>query len=272
MSETPPMPPVPTSDLRARAGSAIVMAVVILIATWVGGWPFRAIWAAVGGLVAYEWLRIIGKERSFVLPVAIAVALLGLAASVLPIAGTAALTFAGITLAYVIGGGMMAAAGVAYAAVITLAPAAMRDVPGIGMWLIIWSFAVVWLSDIAAYFAGRKFGGPKLMPKVSPKKTWSGATGGLIAGVAGGLLVWWLASRAAGPLQFGWIMAAIGSAVATVLGQMGDLAESAFKRHYGVKDSSHIIPGHGGFMDRLDAYWSVVALAGAALLAIRFFG
>jgi phosphatidate cytidylyltransferase len=246
------------------------MAGVVLVATWAGGWPFRVIWAVVGGLVAYEWLTITGRGRTSALTCSVAVAALGVAAGLLPVAATAVLLLALFAAGYALGQGRgTVASGLAYASVISLAPAAMRDVPNIGVWLIIWSFAVVWFSDIAAYFAGRKFGGPKLMPSVSPKKTWSGAIGGLVAGVAGGLGVWWLASRFAGPLPFGWGLAMAGSAIATMLGQMGDLAESAFKRRFGVKDSSHIIPGHGGFMDRLDAYWSVVALAGLVLIAVR---
>jgi phosphatidate cytidylyltransferase len=246
------------------------MAALVLVATWAGGWTFRITWAVVGGLVAFEWLRIIGRERSFALPASLAVAALGLAAGLVPFGAMVALLLVLVAAGYALGQGRgMVASGLAYAAVIALAPAAMRDVPDIGVWLIIWSFAVVWFSDIAAYFTGRKFGGPRLMPSVSPKKTWSGAFGGLIAGVAGGVGVWWLASRFSGPLPFGWGLAMAGSAIATIFGQMGDLAESAFKRRYGVKDSSHIIPGHGGFMDRLDAYWSVVALAGLVLIAIR---
>jgi phosphatidate cytidylyltransferase len=246
------------------------MAGVVLVATWAGGWTFRVIWAVVGGLVAYEWLTIIGRERTFAVTASAAVAVLGVAAGFLSVIPAAALLVALIVAGYALGQGRgMVASGLFYAAVIALAPAAMRDVPNIGVWLIIWSFAVVWFSDIAAYFAGRKFGGPKLMPSVSPKKTWSGAIGGLIAGVAGGCAIWWLASRFAGPLPFGWGLAMVGSAIATMLGQMGDLAESAFKRRYGVKDSSQIIPGHGGFMDRLDAYWPVVALAGLVLIAVR---
>jgi phosphatidate cytidylyltransferase len=246
------------------------MAGVVLVATWAGGWTFRVIWAVVGGMVAYEWLTIIGRGRSFTLAASSAVAALGIVAGLVPLAAAAILLAALIAAGYALGQGRgMVAAGIGYAAVIALAPAAMRDVPNIGVWLIIWSFAVVWFSDIAAYFTGRKFGGPKLMPSVSPKKTWSGAIGGLFAGVAGGCAIWWLASRFAGPLPFGWGLAMAGSALATMLGQMGDLAESAFKRRYGVKDSSHIIPGHGGFMDRLDAYWPVVALAGLVLIAVR---
>lgn len=255
------------SDLPARVTSALVLAIVVLAATWVGGWPFRLVWAIVGGLVAFEWLTITGAPRPHALAFGGLVALLGaFAPFLLP-----AVTLALVLLATMACWGLlrdrpMTAFGIGYAAVIALAPAALRDVPGLGLWLIVWSFAVVWLSDIAAYFTGRTLGGPKLMPSVSPKKTWSGALGGLAAGVLGALAVW-KAAMAAGvtpPLGFG--ATALVSAVATVLGQAGDLAESALKRAYGVKDSSQIIPGHGGFMDRLDAYWAVVGLAGLGLV------
>ncbi len=258
------------SDLPARVASALVMAAVVLAATWVGGWPFRVLWAVVAGLVAYEWLRIIERDKRFARMGAVGVAALGIVAGIAPDLAILAIAALLIVAARVIGGrSKRTMLGLVYATVLALAPAAMRDVPGFGFWLIIWSFAVVWFSDIVAYFVGRALGGPKLMPSVSPKKTWSGAIGGFVAGVAGGMVIWWLAERAAGPLPFGFLAAFIVSAVATILGQMGDLAESAFKRHHGVKDSSHIIPGHGGFMDRLDAYWAVVALAGVVMLIAR---
>jgi phosphatidate cytidylyltransferase len=125
----------------------------------------------------------------------------------------------------------------------------------------IWGFAalmfvllVVWVTDIGGYFAGRGIGGPKLWPRVSPKKTWAGAVGGFAASLA----------VAAGFAGFG--LAKIGpilglSAVLSIASQLGDLFESAVKRRFGVKDSSHVIPGHGGLLDRLDGFVAAVALA-----------
>ena len=264
------LPAAKNSDLAPRAASAIVMALVILAATWFGGWTFRAIWAVVGGLVAYEWLTIIRQPRHVAISAAIGIACIGLAGAVFTLPIIAALVAMGAGFIWISGGHVrMAPAGFVYAGVIAIAPAALRDVPQLGPWLIIWSFAVVWASDIAAYFTGRALGGPKLMPLVSPKKTWSGAVGGLVVGVACGLAVAVLARSMGVVTPLGIVMVGFVSMVATILGQMGDLAESAFKRHYDVKDSSNIIPGHGGFMDRLDAYWSVVALAGAILLLAR---
>ncbi len=258
----------PNSDLPLRVVSALVMALAILAATWLGGWPFRVIWALVGGLVAYEWLTIVKAPRHVGYGSMAAVALLGGAAGALPLFANG-LAWLGLALLvwFASGRNRVAAAGIAYAGVIALVPSALRDLPQIGLWLIIWSFAVVWFSDVVAYFTGRALGGPKLMPSVSPKKTWSGAVGGLVAGVVGGLAVWWAALHAGAPVPVGFWGAALVSCVATILGQAGDLGESALKRAYDVKDSSHIIPGHGGFMDRLDAYWAVMVLAGAILLA-----
>jgi phosphatidate cytidylyltransferase len=113
---------------------------------------------------------------------------------------------------------------------------------------------VVWVTDIGGYFAGRGIGGPKLWPRVSPKKTWAGAIGGFAASlaVAGGFAVFGLSKT--GPLL-------LLGAVLSMASQLGDLFESAVKRRFGVKDSSHIIPGHGGLLDRLDGFVAAVVLA-----------
>jgi phosphatidate cytidylyltransferase len=113
---------------------------------------------------------------------------------------------------------------------------------------------VVWVTDIGGYFAGRGIGGPKLWPRVSPKKTWAGAVGGFAASlvVAGGFAAFDLGKT--GPfLMLG--------AMLSVVSQLGDLFESAVKRRFGVKDSSHIIPGHGGLLDRLDGFVAAVVMA-----------
>src|SRR5260370_20987422 len=113
---------------------------------------------------------------------------------------------------------------------------------------------VVWVTDSGGSFAGRGIGGPKLWPRVSPKKTWAGAVGGLAASlaVAGGFAAFEIGRTV--PLL-------ISAALLSVASQLGDLFESAVKRRFGVKDSSHIIPGHGGLMDRLDGFVAAVVLA-----------
>jgi phosphatidate cytidylyltransferase len=137
-----------------------------------------------------------------------------------------------------------------------------------GAWLVFYPLVVTWVVDTAAMFGGRAMGGPKLAPMVSPGKTRSGS----LAGVAGGLVV----APLFGAAIFPWVGVEIPlwqllamAAVLGVIGQIGDLVESLFKREAGVKDSSHLIPGHGGVLDRLDSLYFVVPVAAAMY---RLFG
>ncbi len=259
------------SELRLRVLSALVMAAVILAVTLLGGPAFRFVWVLVAGLVAYEWLAIISARNA--IAGGIGVALAGFALGFAPVsdpalAGSAAvLALAGaVVTTQVDDRRMLEACGVAYALCFALVTPALRQVPEIGLFLIVWTFAVVWFTDIAAYFTGRALGGPKLMPSVSPKKTWSGALGGAAAGTAGGLAVWYLSPVATG---LGLAMVFAISLAASVFSQAGDLFESAIKRRFGTKDSSRLIPGHGGFLDRLDGYWAVLVFAGMLLYLAR---
>lgn len=259
------------SELRLRIVSAVVLAAVVLGATLLGGWPFRLLWTAVAGIVAYEWLAIVSRGNA--VAGGIGVGLAGLALALLPLsdvalAGVAALAgFIGaLVMPQTTNQRVLEACGVAYALCFALVTPALRDAPGIGLALIIWTFAVVWFTDIAAYFTGRALGGPKLMPRVSPKKTWSGALGGATAGTLCGTAVWaWffpdLPAGLAPVLAF--------SLAASAASQAGDLFESSIKRRFGTKDSSHLIPGHGGFLDRLDGYWAVLVFAGLLLYLAR---
>ncbi len=269
-----PAPPAPraNSELKLRVASALVLGGLILLVTLWGGWPFRLIWILVAGLVAYEWLAIIGRGNA--IPAGIAVVVTGIVlafspASPVAIAGTAsaAALLGALATPFVRSRLALELCGVAYALAFALVTPALRDLPGIGFALILWSFAVVWLTDIAAYFTGRKLGGPKLMPAVSPKKTWSGAIGGAVAGMLGGYLVWRLVPALQGMTAAGPVVAA--SLAGSVVSQAGDLFESALKRRFDAKDSSRLIPGHGGFLDRLDGYWAVLVLAGFALFALH---
>jgi phosphatidate cytidylyltransferase len=149
------------------------------------------------------------------------------------------------------------AAGILYAALMVIAPVVLRADAAFGFIAVVFLFAIVWSTDILGYFAGRAFGGPKLMPAVSPKKTWSGA----VAGAAGAvgvavLLASWLGLD---PLPLGGVALAL-----SIFSQGGDLLESWIKRRFGAKDASHIIPGHGGVMDRLDGFWAA-AVVGVAV-------
>src|SRR5262249_8194721 len=136
----------------------------------------------------------------------------------------------------------------------------IRADAALGFVAMIFLFAVVWATDVAAYFAGRLAGGPKLWPAVSPSKTWSGAIAGAVAGTAAGVAV--VAVAGLEPLAPIVAIAFILSVVA----QFGDLLESALKRRFGVKDASHAIPGHGGMMDRLDGF--LTAAVAAAVIGV----
>jgi phosphatidate cytidylyltransferase len=135
---------------------------------------------------------------------------------------------------------------VIYGAII-IAALAMRGDTLNGVWAGVYLGTVVWMTDSAAFFTGRQIGGEKLAPEISPSKTWSGALGGLALGTGAGLLVWIVATDSP------WWIGLVLSATISVLGQLGDLSESAIKRHFRIKDSGDIIPGHGGLMDRLDS-------------------
>jgi phosphatidate cytidylyltransferase len=146
------------------------------------------------------------------------------------------------------------AAGFGYAALAEIASIAVRLDHSFGFVALVLILLVVWVTDIGGYFVGRGLGGPKLWPRISPKKTWAGALGGFMASlvVAGGFAV--LGLGKAGPLV-------LLSGLISIVSQLGDLFESAVKRRFGVKDSSHLIPGHGGLMDRLDGFVAAVVLA-----------
>jgi phosphatidate cytidylyltransferase len=248
------------ADLGPRLLSAVVMIGVGLFAIWQGGMWFRALAAGVAGLMIWELVRMRAPARR---GMAIAVGAMACGAVALcpqvEWPGQIGLVLAPSALA-----GLAALPnwriGVAYALVIVLGSdtlVAVRNALGFG-WLV-WVVAVVIASDVLGYFAGKALGGPKFWPRISPKKTWSGTIAGWVgAGLIG--VVFGLGSDA---------MAAVVavSLVMALAAQMGDIAESAIKRRSGVKDSSALIPGHGGVLDRFDGLLgaSLALLAVAAL-------
>ena len=153
-------------------------------------------------------------------------------------------------------------AGIGYAGVMLTAPMVLRAYAELGFLAILLLFAIVWTTDILGYFAGRAFGGPKLLPAVSPKKTWSGA----IAGALSAMMVAVLVASYFG--TFNRVAIAIIALLLSVVAQLGDLLESWVKRKFGAKDASQLIPGHGGVMDRLDGFWAA-ALAGCLIGLLR---
>ena len=244
-----------------RALAAAVLAPIAIAIAYTGGWLWALlVMLATIGLYV-EWLVIVGLARELraTVPGAAALAIAGICL----IAGRldAALIVLGIGLVAVAvlspERRNWSATGFAYAAAAEVASVSLRHDPVHGFVALFFVLLVVWAADIGGYFAGRGIGGPKLWPQVSPKKTWAGAIGGF----AGGLVVAG-AFAAAGAGKTAPLLAL--AAFLSVISQLGDLFESAVKRRFGVKDSSHIIPGHGGLLDRLDGF--IAAVVAAAIL------
>ncbi len=209
------------------------------------------------GLYA-EWLTIVGAagEMRVVASGVVALALAGLCLAIGRIDAALVVLAIGLVAVALISPERRnwTAAGFFYAAGAEIASVLVRLDSAKGFVALILVLLVVWVTDIGGYFAGRGIGGPKLWPRVSPKKTWAGAVGGFVASlvVAGGFAAFDLGKT--GPLL-------LLGAVLSVVSQLGDLFESAVKRRFGVKDSSHIIPGHGGLLDRLDGFVAAVVMA-----------
>ena len=244
-------------DLGPRVAAAVTMGVVTLAAAWTGGFVFMAFWWAASAIVLWEWQRLLGPDRIAARTAAGAIALAAAASfaqeSLFSLREATVLSLTALILGGAVTGWIgrpgskgWAAAGILYAGALVVSLGLLRASPNYGLVAVLWLFAVVWGSDIAAYFAGRMIGGPRLWPSVSPGKTWSGAVAGALGGALLGLMLAPWASRASALFWLG-LAAAIAS-------QLGDLAESALKRRFKVKDASRLIPGHGGLMDRLDAF------------------
>lgn len=258
-------------ELFQRVVSAVVLAAVALASAYWGGWPFAVIWAAMAVAVAYEWEQIVAPEQSPTMAIALSGAI-GIAAVVFRDAGVTPNFFivAGAATAAVLAvlavrarrepaKAVWLCSGIVYSGLLLASVVMVRAEGLIGFFAIVYLFIVVWLTDIGAYFAGRTFGGPKFAPRISPKKTWSGVVGGVICGVACGLGVVWLASGFVDiRVRPAHAFVAFCLSVATVY---GDLFESFLKRRFGVKDAGSIIPGHGGFLDRLDGFSAAAVLA-----------
>nr|WIE89467.1 phosphatidate cytidylyltransferase [Mesorhizobium sp. WSM4875] len=241
------------SNLQQRVISAVVMAAVTLALTWLGGLPFRLFCAAIAALIFYEWTRMSRPENGATLgflPEALILVFIGALIAGLPalwlLLLVAVITAIVAVAARLRGAAQWEASGLAYASLSGLSLAYLRGDSHSGLIAILFLFAVVWATDIAAYFVGRRVGGPKLAPSISPGKTQSGALGGAVGGIAAGLVLA-IAAGAGNLTMLGLVALAL-----SIVSQIGDLFESWVKRRHGCKDSSNLIPGHGGVMDRVD--------------------
>ena len=254
-------------ELLLRFLSAVVLAAVALGAVIASPWSFLALVVLAGGLLAWEWGSLTRGngfdgtaliEAVCVTAVAIFMALgkPDLAALLLG-AAAAAIAFGTVSKTRA----AWALTGLAYIAFPAAALVWLRGDPTLGVTAILYVLAVAWTTDTASYIGGRLLGGPKLAPRISPKKTWSG----FIVGTLAPILVGYGFATHLGDTS-AWILALVSVGLALAC-QIGDLLESAIKRHFGAKDMSQLIPGHGGLFDRIDSLLLSSVVAG--LIALR---
>ena len=266
----PPAPPRSRlADLGPRVLSALILTAAAIVTLLTGGIAFLVAWAAAALAVHFEWQQLIGGPRP---NARLAVGSLAiLAAALLADFATSDLAVLVLGLgaaasAYLSEKGKRgwSAAGVLYAGSLIVSVLVLRLSFPFGEQAVWWLFAVVWGSDVVAYFAGRLIGGPRFAPQISPSKTWAGTLGGMIGGACFGSLTLVVLAHVTrletpAPALVMFLLGLITSAVA----QGGDLFKSWAKRCFGAKDSGWLIPGHGGLMDRLDgfiaaAFWVVI--------------
>jgi phosphatidate cytidylyltransferase len=264
------------ADLGPRVASALILTAGALI-TWItGGILFFIAWLAAALVVHLEWQRLIGDRR-----LAVRLAIGSLAIIAAGILANSGIALAAI-LVLALGAGIVAlisdegrrawyAAGVLYAGSLIVSVTAVRLSYPFGLRAIGWLFAVVWGTDVMAYFAGRLIGGPRFAPIISPSKTWAGTVCGMVGGAALGTIFLLIEGQITrletpAPIAVLFVLGLITSAIS----QGGDLFESWTKRRFGAKDTGGLIPGHGGLMDRLDGFIAA-ALFVAILGALRGF-
>lgn len=254
-------------DLGPRVLSALVLAPSVLLCIWYGGIPFIILMSAATLGLSLEWSRLAGWADT-------APATLILITSTVAAVVVAGFDHGSIALA-ILGIGLVALVvvlprrlwlpgllGLPYIGCGAAALAWLRADGDVGRAEVYFLVLLVWASDIGAYTVGRVIGGPRLAPAISPNKTWSGAIGGLVVAVVVALATCFMIQAP------GSLVASVGMAAAlSIVAQAGDLFESAIKRHAGAKDSGHLIPGHGGLLDRLDALLAAAPVAAVLALA-----
>ena len=267
MTPLPPARRFDWSNLALRVASAVVLVPAALLAAWLGGWLYLVVISVGMALLAIEW----GGMSAPRAPVRVAAAVTAAILASVFLAHQGHFVLAWITVPVAALAAALIARGVAERApdaaygVLYIAPAAVCLVwlrsTNQGHWWTLMLFACTWAADIGAFAVGSLLKGPKLWPRFSPNKTWSGFFGGLAASTATATLMAGLSV-----FQLDWRAAALVGLAVGLATMAGDLWESALKRRFGVKDSGDLIPGHGGLLDRVDGLmFAVVVMAGARL-------
>lgn len=256
--------------LKTRILSALVLAPLILADIYAGGLWLDALMLVAAVLMGWEWARMCSGGRLLPAGVLVILVLTGIPVGFALelsqhvffelIAGSVIVLLVSLVIqrpqAFWLAGGTF------YIGLGVLSFLWLRSIPDQGRTVIFWVLAVVWAVDIGAYFAGRGIGGPKLAPSISPNKTWAGLIGGAIcAALVSGVAAVWLQQPVV------WMVLA-GAGLA-VVAQAGDFLESWCKRRFGVKDSSNLIPGHGGILDRVDGLLAVLPLVFVYIWALE---
>ena len=241
-------------DLAPRLATALLLFAVGGVAVVLGGLWFTTLIAAIVAVMIWELATMVGAGRRRARIMAAAAGGTLLAANVLPVGfGLPLLMLVPMLAVAMIRTHRRIVVGFSGAVVLS-GLSLTQHLTDFGLAWMIWLISVVVASDVFGYFAGRILGGPKFWPRLSPKKTWSGTVAGWVGAAVVGLV--WILWQGAG-----WETIGISVALA-MMAQMGDIAESAVKRRVGVKDSSNLLPGHGGLFDRFDA------MMGAALMLL----
>jgi phosphatidate cytidylyltransferase len=262
---SPDQPAPPFEGLWIRIASALVLAVVAFGLAFAGLLPFAALVLVVALAMSWEWSRLV-RGDGFDLTLAVhglcvAVAVVLAAAGFVALGVAVLLIGTIIVLALEFGAHpVVSAAGVMYAGLPAVALLWLRSSEPLGFTAILFIVVIVAVTDTAAFLAGRLIGGPRLAPRISPNKTWSGLTGGVLAATLAAAVFAIALGNPPLPVALAGLLMAL-------VAQAGDLGESALKRAFGAKDASHLLPGHGGFMDRMDG---LVAVSIAVAIAVLF--
>lgn len=261
------------SNLMLRIISALVLGSFALGALYLGSWAWLALIAAAAVGLSIEWVSLVDIKPRRLSAVLLSISvLLSLYLTVItgiekPAFGLLTLSvllmFIGLITGY--SSVKRLGFGLAYIGAPVLALYWLRNLgDGSGFIVMLWLLLVIWATDSFAYFAGRSIGGPKLFPKISPKKTWSGALGGVIGAAVTAMALHWFFQLNGSALGIAVISAAV-----SILSQFGDALESTIKRDFNVKDSGHIIPGHGGLFDRLDGLLVTAPVIAATMIIMN---